>query len=128
MGLPGRLIGLWLGGFAKIQLIRLQMKKMSSYRAFPTDFITFPLKGSIYGISTIWNGNNVEGHPVQVSYFITEAQIFIFLNFIHLFITFGCAGSSLLCRLFSGYSEQGLLFLVGHWLTMAVASLVEHRL
>ena len=86
------------------------MKKMSSYRAFPTDFITFPLKGSIYGISTIWNGNNVEGHPVQVSYFITEAQIFIFLNFIHLFIYFW------LCWVFT--AVQAFL-----WLQRAGASL-----
>ena len=46
---------------------------------------------------------------------------------VYLFI-FGCAGSSLLCRLFSSCNEQGLLFLVVHWLPIAMASLVEHRL
>ena len=46
---------------------------------------------------------------------------------VYLFI-FGHAGSSLLCRLFSSCSEQGLLFLVVHWLPIAMASLVEHRL
>ena len=46
-----------------------------------------------------------------------------FLNtFVCLFL--GCAGSSLLCGLFSSCGEQGLLFIVAHRLLIAVASLV----
>ena len=43
-------------------------------------------------------------------------------NFIY--FVFGCAGSSLLCSLFSSYSEQGL-FVVVRGLLVAVAALVS---
>ena len=49
----------------------------------------------------------------------------IFLK-IYLF-TFGCAGSSLLLRLFSGCREWRLLFIAFHGLHFAVASPVEGR-
>ena len=48
-----------------------------------------------------------------------------FNNFIHLFI-FACAGSSLLCKLFSSWGEQGLLFVALCGL-LAVASLVVEQ-
>ena len=44
-------------------------------------------------------------------------------------MAFGCAGSSLLCGLFSRYSELGLLFAAMCGLLSALASLVvEHML
>ena len=52
---------------------------------------------------------------------------FIFFKHNFLFI-FGCTGSSLWHRLFSGCREQGLLFVVMWGLLIAVAPLVEHRL
>ena len=56
-----------------------------------------------------------------------EEGIFFF-NLINQF-SFGFAGSSLLCRLFSSCSEWGLLFVVVRGLLIAEASLVaEHGL
>ena len=53
---------------------------------------------------------------------------FFFNNLKNLYI-FGCAGSLLLCGLFSSCSEQRLLFIVLRRLLTAVASpAVEHRL
>ena len=49
-----------------------------------------------------------------------------FNNFIHLFI-FACAGSSLLCKLFSSWGEQGLLFVALCGLLLAVASLAAEQ-
>ena len=56
-------------------------------------------------------------------------QVFFFLNnFIYLFI-FGCAGSSLLCRLSSSCCEWGLYVVAVNELLIAVTSLVaEHIL
>ena len=51
-----------------------------------------------------------------------------FYNCIYIF-SFGCAGSSLLCRFFSSCSEPGLLFVIVCGLLTLVASLVaEHSL
>ena len=51
-----------------------------------------------------------------------------FKNFTYLSI-FDCAGSSVLCGLFSSCSKPGLLFLTVHGLLTAVASLIaKHRL
>ena len=53
--------------------------------------------------------------------------LFIFKKFLFIF-TFGCAGSSLLCELFSSCSEWRLLSSCNAWLLIAVASLVvEHN-
>ena len=45
-------------------------------------------------------------------------------NYLFIYFVFGCAGSLLLCGLFSSCGEQGLLFIVAHRLLIAVASLV----
>ena len=52
-----------------------------------------------------------------------------FLFLFHYFINFGCAGSSLLGKLFFSPGELGLLFVAVRRLLIAVASLVvEHGL
>ena len=50
--------------------------------------------------------------------------IFFKLKSNFIYFVFGCAGSSLLCSLFSSYSEPGLFFVV-HGLLVAVAALVS---
>ena len=47
--------------------------------------------------------------------------LYNFYLFIYLFI-FGCVGSSLVCGLFSSFSELGLLFIPIHRLLIAMAS------
>ena len=51
------------------------------------------------------------------------------LSFFKNIFIFGCAGSLLLCRLFSSCGEQGLLFTATRDFLIVVTSLaVEHRL
>ena len=51
---------------------------------------------------------------------------YYFNSFIYLF---GCAGSLLLCKLFSGYGKQGLLSSCCTWASNGMASLVaDHGL
>ena len=57
---------------------------------------------------------------LSICYFMILKKVILF--------TFGCAGSLLLCRLLSSYSEWGLFFIVVHGLFIPVASLVEHGL
>ena len=53
----------------------------------------------------------------------------IFFNIYIILFIFVCAGASLLCRLFSGCGDQGLLFVAMPRLLIEVASLiVAHRL
>ena len=56
-------------------------------------------------------------------------SIFFLNSFLFLF-TYGCTGSSLLHRIFSGCSEWGLLFIAVHGILITVASfdLCEHGL
>ena len=58
--------------------------------------------------------------------FLTEKLIFSFSKYNFTYLLFGCAGSSLLCGLFSCCGEQGLLSLVRR-LLIAVASLVAEQ-
>jgi len=52
----------------------------------------------------------------------------VFFFFLILLLLSGCAGSSLLCRLFSSCGQRGL-FVAMRWLLIVVASLVaEHGL
>ena len=52
-------------------------------------------------------------------------QVFFIILFIYyLFICFGCAGSSLLCGLFSRCDKRGLLFIAARGLLTAVVLLV----
>ena len=48
--------------------------------------------------------------------------------FMHLFIYFGCVGSSLMGRLFSSCKEKGLLSAAAHGLLIAMASCCRERL
>ena len=70
-----------------------------------------------------FRGTRSSGTPVSV---VPDLGFFIYI--ILLFIYFGCAGSSLLLRLFSSCGG-GLLFIAVHGFLIAVVSLVaEHRL
>ena len=57
---------------------------------------------------------------------LTLLFVFSFKKFSFYLFIYGCAGSSLLCRPFSGRGDQGLLLIVVRGLLITVASL-EHR-
>ena len=66
--------------------------------------------------------------PQASAWHIVGTQYIVaILSFVILFI-FDCAGSSVLCRLFSSCSELGLLFVAMHVLIIVMASLVvKHK-
>ena len=60
---------------------------------------------------------------------MVEISVPVFLFIKKILFVFGCAGSLLLCRLFSSFSEWRLLCAVVHRLLIAVGSLIaEHQL
>ena len=56
----------------------------------------------------------IERETIQVNLIYSREHFIYFLIFICLFI-FGCAGSSLLCRLFFSCVEQGIVSSYGAW-------------
>ena len=67
--------------------------------------------------------HNWEGNGSVPSFFFLFKKMLLICLFI-----FGCAGSLLLCRLFSSCREWGLLFVAVWGLLFSVATLAEHRL
>ena len=92
-----------------------------------------PLRFAILLPFTSWKPINNVQEVLANSHLMRSAPAlalnFVKNTFIYLFLFFGYAGSSLLCRLFSNCGKQELLFIAVHRLLIVMASLVaEHRL